>query len=769
MYPDPNTPNIEESSRSHASRQVESSEQSPLTTAMLAVLKRPWIVIIIIVLITVPAVLYLFSQPLKYQSQSVVSTARPTTMGVLGLDPFANDRDEFYFLSILESNAFYDRIAKDILESIPALEPDSIRVLVRNSVSYTKRPRAVGFFAISATANSAEFAQKLAETALTAFQDITVDLRRHESNLTAGFIENQIEKLNTNLGETESQIQAFLEKRGMGIGDVSEGIDAGLRSLQKNLIDAQTSRDRAKLRVDTYTAQLRERVSEYLSTNTNQAENTRFVDLNQELDRLTKLASDSLVQLDTTKFFHIQQDRKKILGDISSIIRGETKTGTNDNSRVSAKGLEEVLQQAFLEYETSQIDYNFFRRELDTFVANNPDLPKDMLEFLSLTRTKFVLQKTMDILVEMREKTNIQIASETGGIEVIDSPNLPDRPVSQRRAMKALAALIFALFAGVTICFLLDQLDNSIQSESDLQKRFNLPVYGSVPVLGADTHKQSRHHHRRGMVDASDAKSTDYRRLDLYSESSPVSEAYHSIMTGIRFTARDRGMKTFVLTSPVSSDGKSLTTYNLGVSLARSGSNVLVIDADLRKSNQHNLFEVFREPGLTDCLNGDAKATDCIQKSRVPRLSLLPAGVKAANPAALLSSHLIKDFLKEIEQNYDIVLIDTPPITPCMDSRHLSLLCGGMILVVRAEQTKINVIDHCLDLIDRANTEVLGAIVNHAAFRYGYGYYYLYQRYNPYGYYYSGYQYYYHQDPDTGEKVKTKKRKKHSKANESRL
>jgi len=97
----------------------------------------------------------------------------------------------------------------------------------------------------------------------------------------------------------------------------------------------------------------------------------------------------------------------------------------------------------------------------------------------------------------------------------------------------------------------------------------------------------------------------------------------------------------------------------------------------------------------------------------------------------------------------------------------LALLCGGMILVVRAEQTKINVIDHCLDLIARANTEVIGAIVNHAAFRYGYGYYYLYQRYNPYGYYYSGYQYYYHQDPETGEKVKSKTRKKHSQPNET--
>jgi polysaccharide biosynthesis transport protein len=776
MSPDPIASKSPELQKPAIARQFQLNQPSPLNAAALAVLKRPWIAFVTILVITVPVLFYLFSQHPKYLSQAVVSTAQPTAMSVLGLDRYASalttDNDDFYYISILESNAYYDRILQEILQSnlSRGVSADSIKGLIYGSVSYSKKPRSIGFFSISATARSPEFAKYLAETALGAFQQITIDLRRHESNLTAEFIENQIGKLNENLGITESQIQSFLERRGFGMGDSAAGVDIQLRSLQRSLEEAQTSRGLAKLKVDTYTVQINDRISDYLSRNTNTNEGQRLTELNISLDSLTRLASDSLVQLDTTKFLPLQRDRESILKELAHLISGQNKSeGSDDNTRVSAKSLEQVLQQAFIDYESSQISCIFFQKSVDAFIANNPNLSKDILEYLTLTRNKDVLLKTIDILVEMREKTSIQIASETGGIVVIDYPSLPDGPVPQRRSTKALAALMFAIFCGVGICFAIDRMDNSIQSEADLQKRFNLPVYGSVPVLSADLHKMPHHHHRSNKPEPIDKNGAiDFKRLNIYAESSPVAEAYHSIMTAIRFTARDRGMKTFIITSPVVSEGKSLTTYNLGVSFARGGSRILIIDADLRRSSQHRLFECSREPGLTDCLNGNAQVEDCILKSKIVGLDILPAGLHATNPSALLSSHLIQDLLKKVEVGYDFILFDTPPITPCMDSRHLALMVGGLIMVIRAESTKINVIEHCLDLTKRSNTEVLGVIVNHATLRYGYGYYYLYQRHNPYGYNYRGYQYYYHQDPETGEKVTKKRRKAHSHSSETR-
>lgn len=742
--------------------------------AILAFLKRPWILLVAMVVIMIPALLFIYTRPAIYQSQAVVSTSQSNAMGLIGMEAaFAGTgkgRDENYYISILESQAYKNKIAELVISAHPELQSsaDSISGLVNTSVSFTKKTRAFGFFTITAKSATPSFAKFLADYALESFESITVDLRRKESNLVAIFVEKQIESLNESLAENEAQIQSFIEKRNMSFGDITQGVDTELRNLQTSLSKAQTERDLASLKIDRYTAQMNDRVSKYITANKDTDESKQIKQLNADLNRLTELSNDSLVQADSVRFSAIQRDRQEILQKIAATVGGQGSTNIENNSSMaSVKNMEAVLQQAFVEYEAAQIRYTYFKNAVEKFIQNNPDLPKDILEFFNLTRTKNVLQKTIDILVEMREKTRIQLASETGGVEVIDYPSEPTSPVSQRREMKTLAIILIAVFVGIAGSYFIDRFDNTIQGEADLQNRFNLPIYGSIPVLDVETNRRARHRSSRHDHKPTPMGGGDVKRLNFYPESSPIAEAYHSIKTAIEFTKRDKGAKSFVITSPVASDGKSLTTYNLGVSFAHGGMKVIIIDADLRRASQHKLLETSRTPGLADILHGNSDLDKCVVPSSTSGLFFLPAGSHVSNPATLLSSNLVREFLNVVEQQYDLVLIDTPPITPCMDSRHLALMTGGgLILVVRAEKTKINILEHSLNLLGRANVEILGVIINHTSLRYGYGYYYMYQYYNPYGYYYSGYYYYYHQDAETGEKVKKKHRKKRSEKSE---
>lgn len=767
MPPERNDLDNEDSLRSQESSQYKGDQPFILMEVLLAFLKRPWILLLSMVAVTIPATLYLFTLPLMYQSQAVVSTPQISMGSSMGLDPIlgqnSKGRDENYFISILESNAYKDKITQRILSARPELQSssDSIKYLVKKNLNYAKKSRIGGFFAIIATARSAEFAKFMADIAVESFENITVELRRRETNLVAIFVEKQIESLNSSLAENESQIQSFLESRNMGYGDLAQGVDTELRTLQANFAQAQTERDLSKLQIETYTAQLNERVTNYLSNNRDTDESNRLKQLNQELNRLTALSADSLVQRDTLKFATLQRNRQDVLHQLAALVSGQDQGIIEGNApRASVKSIEEVLQQSFIDFESAQIRCNYFQYAIEVFIRNNPDLPKDILEYFNLVRTKNVLQKTIDILVEMREKTRIQLASETGGIEVLDYPAIPDGPVSQRRGFKTLMAIFASVIIGLLLSFGIDRFDNTVQGEADLQSRFNLPIYGSIPVLDAETNKKARRYSKRKDNSKEDMPSADAKRLNFYSESSPIAESYHSIKTAVEFTKRDRGSKSFVITSPVASDGKSLTSYNLGVSFAHGGARVLLIDADLRRASQHKLFECPRTPGFTDFLNEKNTFEECLVKSTTEGLFFLPAGSHVSNPAALLSSHLVREFLDDVEQKFDLVLIDTPPITPCMDSRHLALLVGGgLILVVRAEKTKINILEHSINLLYRANVEILGVIVNHASFRYGYGYYYMYQYYNPYGYYYSGYYYYYHQNEETGDKEKKKRKR----------
>jgi capsular exopolysaccharide synthesis family protein len=744
------------------------SQETPMTAMILALLKRPWITVVCLFVIVIPALFYFYSLRPLYSSSSFITTIQPPTpsdMGALNLQPLVKpEDDDLFYAAILESNTFYQNVTERLIKRQPELasSPDSVYNLVRNYVSYSRKARTTGFLVISAIGLSPENAQLLSNDALDAFTQISIELRRQNTTKAANFIESQLTELNHNLGDVEAQIQSFLTDHKLNLDDVSSGIDSELRELEKNLGASQAQRDIAKLQINSFTTQVNERVSSFLDRSTNPVESEKLLSLRSRLQQINAINTDSLGKVDSVAFNRLQGEKLRILSDILKSTAPATTDGNRNNfeGHIALKTIDEALDQQFLAYETAQNQCNYYEGQIDLFHRNHPDLPSDILEFLNISRTKEVLQRNLDALVDMRENKRIEMAAETGGIIVIDKPNL-GKPINQKRLPKLLIALFASIFLGAGISYLIDHLDNTVQGEVDIQKRFNLAVYGSVPVLDLRTGQHRRkktHGSRTGWLNADTNDESNLKLLDHHTESSPIAEAYRAIKTGILFTGRDKGRNVFIVSSPVASDGKSLTTYNLGVSAAQGGTKVLIIDADLRRSSQHKLFGVSRMPGLTEILHGEIKTSEAVVAGRTPNLFLLPAGSRAANPAELVSSHLMRELIEEESQKYDLVLIDTPPITPCMDSRQLALMVGGMILVVRAEGTKLNVLEHGLNLCRRVGAEIYGVVVNHATFRYGFGYYYLYQRYNAYGYYYSGYQYYYSQDPETGEKSRKKRR-----------
>jgi tyrosine-protein kinase Etk/Wzc len=748
-------------------RQSAIGQENAFKVVGLSILKRPWYALATLAAVMLPVGYYFSTIPPQYSATAVVSVIQRSVtnaMGLLPTDPLRNQESDNFYVSILESNAYYKRLAESIIAEHPEWEAskDSIQGLVRRSVSYSRKAKTGGFLAIKGTGTTREMAQLMAVHALEGFKEITIELRREETANVSKFIDNQLAELNTNLGVVESELQDFLAERNLRVDQITQGIDSELRELEKSYGVAEAQRDIAKRQIDSYSRQINERLTAFLGHSNESAPEDTAGRLRQRLIQIGEMDLDSLSQ-DSTSFRQIQQERKDILVALLNTASGSYKNdmaGAAAN-KVSIRTLSLDLEQQYLAYERAQVQFGYFEDQIWKFHQSHPDLPKDILEFFNISRNKLVLNKTIEILVEMREKKRIELASETGGITVIDKPDHPVA-VSQRMMTKLLLALLGALVLSALVCYMIDLLDNTVQGEADIQRMFGLPVLGSIPVLDSNKQsmKSSRSHKPRSLITPVGSNGqVNPKLLTNYSESSPIAEAYRAIKTGVLFTARDRERNVFVITSPVASDGKSITTFNIAVSLAQGGKRVLIMDADLRRASQHKLFGIKRTPGLSDVLMGELDIHQGILPGPIPGVFILPAGKKVNNPAEMIASHTMEKLIDSIKNDYDIVLIDTPPITPCMDSRHLALIVGGMFLVVRAEGTKLNVLEHSINLCKRVDVEILGVIVNHATFRYSYGYYYLYQRYNAYGYYYSGYQYYYSQDPETGEKIKKKRRK----------
>lgn len=212
---------------------------------------------------------------------------------------------------------------------------------------------------------------------------------------------------------------------------------------------------------------------------------------------------------------------------------------------------------------------------------------------------------------------------------------------------------------------------------------------------------------------------------------SPISEQFRTLRTNINFMAIDHPIKTLALTSANASEGKSTVTDNLAIVWAQTGQKVLLVDADLRRSTLHRTFNLDNREGLTTILTSRAHTIDLntiIQPSGINNLSLLPSGPTPPNPAELLSSQRMKDFLKAARERYDMVIVDVPPMLVVTDTQVISRDLDAVVLVVKQGQTQKLGAKRAVELLKMAHANLLGYVMNDvvsdgsAGYGYGYGY-----------------------------------------------
>jgi capsular exopolysaccharide synthesis family protein len=193
---------------------------------------------------------------------------------------------------------------------------------------------------------------------------------------------------------------------------------------------------------------------------------------------------------------------------------------------------------------------------------------------------------------------------------------------------------------------------------------------------------------------------------------SPISEQYRLIRNNLYFSSVDKEIKTIVVTSPEPSDGKSTTSANLSIVLSQQGKQVLLIDADLRKPTVHFAFNVSNLDGLTSVLAKEISLEEAIIKSYIPNLDILPSGPIPPNPSELLGSKSMEMVMEDLRESYDYIVFDTPPILAVSDSQVMANKCDGVIMVVASGKTKRDRALKAKDLLEKANSSLLGVIVN---------------------------------------------------------
>lgn len=265
----------------------------------------------------------------------------------------------------------------------------------------------------------------------------------------------------------------------------------------------------------------------------------------------------------------------------------------------------------------------------------------------------------------------------------------------QTRLALLLYGLVLSLAVGVMAVVWLDSIDNRMRNAADVEKLLNLPVVGLTPQLTG----------RNGVL----PKLTHLYPL------SPMAESYKILRTNILFALRDTPFKTLMAAAGRPGQGATTTICNLAIALAQIGKRVVLIDADMRRPALHAFFNVPNDTGLSTLLQGTGNLADALKKTEVENLVVVPAGPRPLNPSELLGSDRMREMVERLEAHCDLVLFDAPSTVVFSDAPMLASWVDAVLMVVSANQVPRGTETRTIDLLKRANANVIGVAVNRAA------------------------------------------------------
>jgi len=327
------------------------------------------------------------------------------------------------------------------------------------------------------------------------------------------------------------------------------------------------------------------------------------------------------------------------------------------------------------------------RANLQTRLAQ---LPIKQQPLAALTRRRQEAEVALKLLQGKLEEARIAEAQLVGNIRVIERAQLPLVSTWPKRSVVLVVANVAGLILAVGVVLLLEKMDNTLRDSSEVKKLVKLPVLGVLPILPT----------KSLLLEA-----------ELFLESGLI-EPYRTLLRTIEFRRTIKGLRLVVVSSTASGEGKSVVVSHLALASAMLFRRTLIIDADWRCPSQHKLFNLAAKPGLTDVIDEYTTVAAAAQQTSIKHLSVLTTGEQRLNSSQFLESSRMRTLLEEVKSDYDLVIVDTAPVTSCVDATSLSYDSDGLILVARPNLTLRDALVQAVSELTDNHVNILGVAVN---------------------------------------------------------
>ncbi|HSG08668.1 MAG TPA: polysaccharide biosynthesis tyrosine autokinase [Longimicrobiales bacterium] len=554
--------------------------------------------------------------------------------------------------------------------------------------------------------------------------------RKTEARSTVAFLQVQIDTLSRQLQEAEEVLTGFREVEQV------VSIQAEAQAQVTNLSNLQATRNTIEAE--------RSALSELVASITREA---------QAADPSAPSPYTRLISFPTLWGNQAASELLRNLNEVNALRSKLLERRTTQDPEVinyteRIHAIEEQLRgvaTTYLQGLTNQV--RAYDRTLAQFATELERIPAKEVQLARFERQQQVLEEVYTVLQNRLQEARVLEAVEDATVRVVDPAILPSKPVRPRTLLNLLLGMVLGGMLGVGVAFLREYLDETVHTREDVQNAAGgTPVLGMIPrirEMGINRQKPGASPGMPGEWSVRLVAGRDPRN--------PVSEAYRSLRTNLTFANPDHPPRTIVITSALPKDGKSTTAANLAITLAQQGIKALLVDADLRRGVLHSVFGVPREPGLTTVLTGQTAISEVIQSVDLGTsgaLDFMASGAYPPNPAELLGSQRMKALLESLEARYDLVILDTAPLTVVTDAAVLGTKADGVILVARANSTEKGALRYSVEQLRNVRAPILGSVLNDVDHRRDSRYY---SSYGKYGYYYA----YYYADEEKKRKKRT--------------
>ncbi len=537
----------------------------------------------------------------------------------------------------------------------------------------------------------------VANTIARAYQKYNVQEKNKKTFETKAFVEKQLQLTSSQLRQAEVELQGFKE------GYALISMDDQTRNTLSRMYDFETRYEKVKKQKDEVASQLK-LIKEKAGLSPEKIERIAFVpSKDSPIYNLRAKLSDLFLKRETLLIDYTEQHPQLL----------------EINDQIQAVILEITKElKAFLKIlETREADLLI---KLDQLRQDTRSLPEKALKLVRLQREVQLQESLYSQLKTKYQETLIQESGKVEEVTIVKPALVPAAPFNVPSKMIIIfTGIVMGLVIGIVFAFGYEVFDTSMGTIEDVESLLQVPVLGVIPFMGK-LESQEKH---------GDEKD---RRRDLITHYDPKSlpaEAFRTLRSNLEFMSLDKQGKSFLITSSFVQEGKTFNAVNLALSIAQAGRRVLLIEADLRKPVIHKSFGLERTPGLTDCvlgnypwediintitdvMLGDFELEEILRTPGLDNLNIIIGGTKPPNPAEILRSKRFGELLQKAYQEYDIVILDSPPILPVVDATEIAPHVDGVILVYTVGKIGRGVLKRAKTSMDNINANVWGVILN---------------------------------------------------------